>query len=47
MPQVFGDFLIDSIFSILNQLSKEAYEGNRVCISRLAELLESSDESHC
>lgn len=29
------------------QLSKEAHEGSRVCINRLAELLENADESHC
>ncbi|XP_055306327.1 hormone-sensitive lipase isoform X2 [Sitodiplosis mosellana] len=29
------------------KLSKEAYEGNRVCISRLAELLETTVDSKC
>lgn len=29
------------------QLSKEAYEGNRVCISRLAELLGTTTDAKC
>lgn len=42
-----NNILLQFTLIICLQLSKEAYEGNRVCISRLAELLETTIDAKC
>lgn len=39
--------LTESAMFVHLQLSKEAHDGSRVCIQRLAELIGDASESHC